>query len=60
MGFSLFPPMLKLLLILNGAIFLLDSVIFEVLAFNGVSLSSYIMEYFALHPIQSGLFGHGN
>jgi hypothetical protein len=40
MGFSLFPPMLKLLLILNGAIFLLDSVIFEVLAFNGVSLSS--------------------
>ena len=56
MGFSLFPPMLKMLLVLNGFIFVLDSLVFELLAFDGIPLSEYIMQYFALQPFESGLF----
>ena len=55
-GFSFFPPMIKMLLLVNVGIFLTDSLVLELLSFRGMSLAGLLSEYFALQPLQSGLF----
>jgi|688.fasta_scaffold70678_5 membrane associated rhomboid family serine protease len=55
-GFSFFPPMIKMLLLVNVGIFLTDSLVLELLSFRGMSLAGLLSEYFALQPLQSGSF----
>ena len=60
-GFSMFPPTIKTLLIINVAVFLLHHLFFTSFTIGGQSLARYFIEYFALQPI-SGLenfFGSG-
>lgn len=49
-GFSFFPPVIKNLLIINVAVFLLQFMM-ENLIIRGVSGEYFIMRYFALNPI---------
>jgi membrane associated rhomboid family serine protease len=55
-GFSFFPPVIRALLLLNGFIFLAESLILDLLSFNGMSLGMQFSRLFALQPIDSGLF----
>lgn len=52
--FSLFPPMIKALLISNIAIFILEMLLGG-LSYNGVSLGVFISKYFALHPLEGSV-----
>lgn len=49
-GFSLFPPMIKNLLIINVVVFFIQK-IFESIAFSGIPGDLYINLYFALNPL---------
>ena len=49
-GFSLFPPVIKFLLISNIGIFLFTEILFPSLRFGQNSLSDIILKYFALNP----------
>lgn len=51
-GFSLFPPVIKFLLISNIAIFLFTEIIFPGLSLGNESLADLVMKYFALNPIE--------
>jgi membrane associated rhomboid family serine protease len=55
-GFSIFPPVIKYLLISNVAIFIFQHFIFEAIRVGGIPLSAYFLRYFALNPISSELF----
>lgn len=55
-GFSLFPPIIKTLLITNVAVFVLQYVFLGFLTIGGVSVQRFVMAYFALQPIETGLF----
>jgi membrane associated rhomboid family serine protease len=55
-GFSLFPKVLKYLLISNIAIFILEHFLFKVLYVGNDSLSDIFFRYAALWPIGSGFF----
>jgi membrane associated rhomboid family serine protease len=55
-GFSLFPPVIKYLLITNIGIFILQYFIFAGFKVSGIPISDYFMRYFALNPIGSELF----
>ena len=50
-GFSFFPPVIKNLLIINGAIFLVQVLGRSIAAGNGLSLADTIIKYFALIPL---------
>jgi len=50
-GSSLFPPVIKYLLISNIIIFILSGFIFRLITPGGVPLSAYFNYYFALNPI---------
>jgi membrane associated rhomboid family serine protease len=50
-GFSLFPPVLKALLIINIAVFFVQYFLLENLFFSGVSLNYLFEKYFAVQPI---------
>jgi membrane associated rhomboid family serine protease len=52
-GFSFFPPVIKNLLIINGAVFLL-MLIMQNMSFDGMSAEDIIFRWFALMPL-----GHG-
>lgn len=52
--FTLFPPMIKALLISNVVVFLLQ-IISETIRLGGIPLSAYINRYLALWPFESGL-----
>lgn len=52
-GFSLFPPVIKYLLISNIAIFIFQHFIFAGFSVSGVPLSLFFIKYFALNPIGS-------
>lgn len=54
-GFSFFPPVIKNLLIINGAVFFLMMLMQNIL-FRGVPAERVIIHYFALMPIESGNF----
>ncbi len=53
--FSIFPPVLKTLLIVNISVFVLQFLFLEAFTINGVSMGRYMFRYFALQPI-SGEF----
>jgi membrane associated rhomboid family serine protease len=55
-GFSLFPPVIKYLLISNVAIFIFQHFLFAGFSIGGVPLSAYFIKYFALNPISSTVF----
>lgn len=48
--FSLFPPVLKTLIILNLAIYILQHWLIGPFSFGGVTISSYIVKYLGLIP----------
>jgi membrane associated rhomboid family serine protease len=60
-GFSLFPPTIKTLLIINVAVFLVHHLFFGIYTIGGQPLEKYFMDYFALQPItgMDFLFGDG-
>lgn len=53
-GFSFFPPVIKMLLIINGAVFVLTEFIGRSFTIGGEPVGSYLMYYFALWPIGGG------
>jgi len=55
-GFSIFPPVIKYLLISNIAIFIIQHFIFAGFSVSGVPLSVFFLKYFALNPIGSDVF----
>lgn len=55
-GFSLFPPVIKTLLITNVAVFVLQYVFLGFLTIGGVSVQRFVMAYFALQPLETGMF----
>lgn len=55
-GFSFFPPVLKILLVANIAIFIIQSFFLKSFAIGGVSAEEYLIRYFYLWPIESGYF----
>ncbi len=52
-GFQFFPPMIKMLLIINTAVFLLQ-LILQSFSFSGVPLYGVFIRYFALLPLGNG------
>jgi len=50
-SFSLFPPVLKSLLIINVAVFFIQHFMLSVITLSGVSLDMLFVKYFALWPI---------
>lgn len=55
-GFSLFPKVLKYLLISNIAIFILEHFLFKMLYVGDANLSDLFLRYFALWPFTTGNF----
>jgi len=53
-GFSFFPPVIKMLLIINGAVFILTEFIGRAFTIGSEPVGSYLMYYFALWPIGGG------
>jgi membrane associated rhomboid family serine protease len=54
-GFSFFPSVIKNLLIINGAVFLL-MMMMQNISFDGIPAESIIIRWFALMPLGSGYF----
>lgn len=54
--FSLFPPVLKGLIIANIIVFVFQYMLFDMLTFDGISLGKYFSYYCSLMPIESGRF----
>ena len=54
-GFSYFPPVIKNLLIINGAVFVLQLLLQNV-TFGGIPADNFIIRWFALMPLGSGYF----
>lgn len=55
-GFSLFPPVIKLLLLSNTAIFIIFNVLLAGYSIGGMSFDIIITKYFALNPLKPVLF----
>ncbi len=55
-GFSLFPPVIKNLLIINVVVFFFDILFLNLYSINGIPLSYFFAKYFYLQPIESGNF----
>lgn len=57
-GFSFFPPVIKTLLIINVAVFIITGFFGRLFYFgdSGTGLDQFITKYFALWPIQTGYF----
>jgi membrane associated rhomboid family serine protease len=55
-GFSLFPPVIKLLLLSNTAIFIIFNVLLTGFSIGGMSIDIIITKYFALNPLKPVLF----
>ena len=53
-GFSFFPPVIKMLLIINGAVFVLTEFIGRAFTVGGEPVANYLTYYFALWPIGGG------
>jgi membrane associated rhomboid family serine protease len=54
-GFSYFPPVIKNLLIINGAVFFLQ-LLMQNLTFGGIPADNILLRWFALMPLGSGYF----
>lgn len=55
-GFSVFPPVLKILLIVNVAVFIFQNFILSAFWIGNVNLLEWFREYFYMWPVASGLF----
>lgn len=55
-GFSLFPPVIKTLLVVNVAVYLLFNLILAGFTIGGMSVDLIVMKYFALNPLQGITF----
>jgi len=55
-GFGLFPPIIKILLISNVVVYILQHFILGALKVGSVPLAADFLKYFALWPIDSGYF----
>ncbi|TAE25470.1 MAG: rhomboid family intramembrane serine protease [Candidatus Kapaibacterium sp.] len=55
-GFSFFTPVIKTLLITNVVIFIFQSIFLDLLTVGGAPMRYYVMNWFALQPIESGHF----
>lgn len=55
-GFSLFTPVIKTLLITNIVIYVAQFLFLGFLTVGGMSVQRLLMAYFALQPLESGLF----
>jgi membrane associated rhomboid family serine protease len=55
-GFTLFPPVIKSLILINAIIFFLDVFFFGIYRIGDVPLIYYFAKYFYLQPIESGNF----
>jgi membrane associated rhomboid family serine protease len=55
-GFSFFPPVLKILLVVNIAVFLIQAFFLGNFRIDGVPAEQYLIRYFYLWPIDSGYF----
>jgi membrane associated rhomboid family serine protease len=53
---SFFTPVIKALLIANVAVFVLQYLFLGLLRVEGASVQSYLMQYCALQPLESGYF----
>lgn len=53
-GFSVFPPVIKNLLIINGAVFFLQLIFQNLRTAEGIPLESIILRWFALMPLDRG------
>lgn len=53
-GFSVFPPVIKNLLIINGAVFFLQLIFQNLRTADGVPLENIILRWFALMPLDRG------
>lgn len=51
--FSSIPPIIRLIIITNATVYIVVNWILELLTLNGIPISNYIIEYFALQPIGS-------
>ncbi|MFY8000832.1 MAG: rhomboid family intramembrane serine protease [Candidatus Kapaibacteriota bacterium] len=55
-GFSLFTPVIKMLLITNIAVFVAQYLFLGFLTIGGMSVQRLVMTYFALQPVETGFF----
>lgn len=55
-AFSLFPPVLKILLVSNIVVFILQRFFFNSLVIDGNTINELIVRYFYLWPLASGYF----
>ncbi|HAY33095.1 MAG TPA: rhomboid family intramembrane serine protease [Ignavibacteria bacterium] len=55
-GFSLFPPVIKILLVSNTAIFVIFNLLLSGFQIGGISVDLLITKYFALNPLTPVLF----
>lgn len=55
-GFSFFTPVIKTLLITNVVIFIAQSLFLDLLTVGGAPIRYYVMNWFALQPIETGNF----
>jgi len=55
-GFSLFPPIIKLLLLSNVVIYIIFNLILANYKIDNLSLEEYVIKYFSLMPLGSGFF----
>lgn len=58
-GFSLFPPVIKLLLLSNTAIFIIFNILLTGFNVGGVPFDLIVTKYFALNPLQSVMIKDG-
>lgn len=56
-GFSLFPPVIKSLMIINVVVFLIEVLFLQNFSLFGSRLSGYFTQYFALWPLNNNNFG---
>jgi len=55
-GFTMFPPVIKILLVSNIAIYLIFNLILAGIQIEGVPVDNFIIKYFALIPIDLGFY----
>ncbi len=54
--FSLFPPVIKALMVINLSVFIFKLLFVGIYYVGSTSLSSYFIEYLYLHPVDDGSF----
>ncbi len=57
--FSMFPPVIKSLLVINLAVYVLQHIFLKTYTIDGASLADYFVYYFALQPLDSSFLNLG-